>query len=190
MPDSALLPSIHQAWPFILNRLNDQELFVVSAAAELIEALVSHVGNFVGRRIWDDIWPRFHAILKKLEVADGQSALARRGYGAVGTESAYTTSHRLYQSIIKTMTAAVNGVYMQDAAGWDVILAFRRFLHHGAHAELQMRARELYTALSKGNEDAVWLALMATSGRLTGDATFLKEVRWDIDENILLLLNK
>ncbi|KAI5997930.1 armadillo-type protein [Pisolithus albus] len=190
MPESALLPSIHQAWPFILNRLNDQELFVVSAAAELIEALASHVGSFMGRRIWDDIWPRFRAILKKLEEADGQSALARRGYGAVGTESAYTTSHRLYRSIIKTMTAAVNGVYMQDAAGWDVILAFRRFLHRGAHAELQMRARELYAALSKGNEDAVWLALMATSGRLTGDVTFLKEVRWDIDENILLLLDK
>ncbi|KAI6031473.1 armadillo-type protein [Pisolithus microcarpus] len=173
MPDSALLPSIHQAWPFILNRLNDQELFVVSAAAELIEALASHVGNFMGRRIWDDIWP----------LADGQSALARRGYGAVGTESAYTTSHRLYQVNYQNNDR-------RNAAGWDVILAFRRFLHHGAHAELQMRARELYTALSKGNEDAVWLALMATSGRLTGDATFLKEVRWDIDENILLLLNK
>ncbi|KAI6120629.1 armadillo-type protein [Pisolithus croceorrhizus] len=190
MPESALLPSIHQAWPFILNRLNDQELFVVSAAAELVEALASHVGNFMGRRIWDDIWPRFHAILKKLEAADGQSALARRGYGAVGTESAYTTSHRLYRSIIKTMTAAVDGVYMQDAAGWDVILAFRRFLHCGAHAELQMQARELYTALSKGNEDAVWLALMATSGRLTGDITFLREAQWDINENILLLLDK
>ncbi|KAI6047915.1 armadillo-type protein [Pisolithus marmoratus] len=190
MPESALLPSIHQAWPFILNRLNDQELFVVSAAAELVEALVSHVGSFMGRRIWDDIWPRFHTILKKLEAADGQSALARRGYGAVGTESAYTTSHRLYRSIIKTMTAAVNGVYMQDAAGWDVILAFRRFLHRGAHVELQMQARELYATLSKGNEDAVWLALMATSGRLTGDVTFLREVRWDIDDNISLLLNE
>ncbi|KIO08585.1 hypothetical protein M404DRAFT_997507 [Pisolithus tinctorius Marx 270] len=190
MPESALLPSIHQAWPFILNRLNDQELFVVSATAELIEALATHVGSFMGRRIWDDIWPRFHAILKKLETTDGQSALARRGYGAVGTDSAYTNSHRLYRSIIKTMTAAVNGVYMQDGAGWDVILAFRRFLHRGAHTELQMWARELYATLSKGNEDAVWLALMATSGRLTGDVAFLREVRWDINDNILLLLNE
>ena len=30
---------------------------------------------------------------------------------------------------------------------------------------------------------AVWLALMATSGRLSSDVAFLKEARWDIDQN-------
>ncbi|KAL4062987.1 hypothetical protein V8B97DRAFT_1993595 [Scleroderma yunnanense] len=169
MPESALLPCIHQTWPFILNRLSDQEIFM-------------------GRRIWDDVWPRFNTILKKLEAADAHNALAQRGYGAVGTDSAYTHSHRLYRSIIKTMTAAVTGVYMQDNVSWEVILAFRRFLHRGAHLELQALARELYTALSKGNEDAVWVALMATSGRLTGDIAFLREVKWDIDYNVSQIL--
>ena len=188
MPESVLLPSIHQAWPFILNRLNDQEMYVVSAASELIEGLVIHVGSFMGRRIWDDVWPRFSTMLKKLEAADAHSALARRGYGAVGTESAYTHSHRLYRSMIKTMTAAVSGVHMQDDASWEVILAFRRFLHREAHSELQARARELYMALKRVNEDAVWVALMATSGRLTSDIIFLREVRWDIDDNVTQIL--
>ena len=188
MPESALLPCIHQAWPFILNRLNDQEMYVVGAASELIEALVTHVGSFMGRRIWDDVWPRFSTMLKKLEAADAHSALARRGYGAVGTDSAYTHSHRLYRSMIKTMTAAVTGVHMQDNVGWEVILAFRRFLHREAHPELQARARELYVALKRGNEDAVWVALMATSGHLTGDLTFLREVRWDINDNVTQIL--
>ncbi|KAF8140571.1 armadillo-type protein [Boletus edulis] len=180
---SALVPSVHQAWPYILNRLGDPEIYVVSAAAALVESLVKHVGNFMDRRIWDDIWPRFTTILTKLEAADGQSALARRGRGAVGTESAYTHSHRLYQSIIRTMTAAVTGVHMRDASGWEVILLFRRFLHREAHEELQECARELYVALGKGNEDAVWLALMATSGGVACDVTFLREEKWDIDNN-------
>lgn len=190
LSEAALLPSVHQAWPYILNRLSDAEVFVVSAAAALIESLVSHVGSFMGRRIWDDIWPRFAAILTKLEAADGQNALARRGRGAVGTESAYTHSHRLYRSILKTMTAAVTGVHMRDASGWEVILLFRRFLHREAHEELQACARELYTALGKGNEDAVWLALMATSGRVACDVAFLAETKWDIDNNVTLILRE
>ncbi|KAF8846063.1 hypothetical protein BDN67DRAFT_918126 [Paxillus ammoniavirescens] len=188
LSESTLLPSIHQAWPYILNRLGDPEVFVVSAAAGLVESLATHVGSFMSRRIWDDIWPRFSAILKKLEVADGQNALARRGRGAVGTESAYTHSHRLYRSILKTMTAAVTGVHMQDASGWEVMLAFRRFLHREAHEELQTCARELYMGLSKGNEDAVWLVLMATSGRVSCNMAFLREVAWDISHNVALIL--
>lgn len=190
LSESALLPSVHQAWPYILNRLNDTEFFVVSAAAALVESLVSHVGSFMGRRIWDDIWPRFTTILTKLEVADGHSALTRRGRGAVGTESAYTHSHRLYRSILKTMTAAVTGVHMRDASGWEVILIFRRFLHREAHEELQACARELYTALRNGNEDAVWLALMATSGRVLCDVAFLRDTKWDIDSNVTLILRE
>ncbi|KAH0838044.1 armadillo-type protein [Lanmaoa asiatica] len=190
LSESAILPSVHQAWPYILNRLSDTEVFVVSAAAALVESLVSHVGSFMGRRVWDDIWPKFTTILAKLEAADGQNALARRGRGAVGTESAYTHSHRLYRSILKTMTAAVTGVHMRDASGWEVILIFRRFLHLGAHEELQACARELYMALRDSNEDAVWLALMATSGRVSNDVAFLRDAKWDINNNVTLILKE
>ena len=67
MPESVLLPCIHQAWPFILNQLNDQEMYVVNTASELIEGLVIHVGGFMGHRIRDDVWPHFSTMLKKLE---------------------------------------------------------------------------------------------------------------------------
>ncbi|KAJ8588393.1 hypothetical protein M405DRAFT_934129 [Rhizopogon salebrosus TDB-379] len=190
LPESALLPPIHQAWPFILNRLSDAEPFVVSAAAGLVESLVTHVGSFMGRRVWDDVWPRFDNILKKQDASDTQNALARRGHGAVGTESAYTHSHRLYCSILRTMTAAVARVHMEDTYGWQVIVAFRRFLHKQAHEELQTCARELYVTLARGNEDAVWLALLATCGRLTEEVTFLREYKWDIQDNVSLILNE
>ncbi|KII94071.1 hypothetical protein PLICRDRAFT_171749 [Plicaturopsis crispa FD-325 SS-3] len=188
LPESALLPSIHQAWPFILNRLSDPEPFVVSAAASLVEALVTHVGTFMYRRIWDDVWPRFHKMLGKLDAADPANALSKRGPGAVGTESAYTHSHRLYKSLIKTMAAAIRGVDLQDEAVWQVILAFRRFLSSTAHEELQVAARDLYIALGNNNSDAVWLALYSTAGRLP-EMKFMEERKWDIDANVTIIFN-
>lgn len=183
LPESAFLPSINFAWPFILNRLSDSEVFVVSAAASLVDSLATHFGSFMFRRIWDDVWPRFRVLLDKLDAADATSALSRRGYGAVGTESAYTHSHRLYRSLIKTMTAAVKGVHPHDASVWQVLLAFRRFLHKGAHQELQGCARDLYIAMGQRNPDVVWLALSSTIDDTYITMQFLRTRRWDIEEN-------
>ncbi|PCH33889.1 hypothetical protein WOLCODRAFT_94405 [Wolfiporia cocos MD-104 SS10] len=188
VPESAL-PTIHQLWPYILNRFSDQEPFVVSAAASLVEALATHKGDFMFRRIWDDIWPRFRAVLDKLSVADSTNALARRDHGGVGTESAYTHSHRLYRSLLRTMTAAVTSVQVRDSAVWEVILAFRHFLHCRAHEELQARARALYSAICLKNEDAVWLALSATQGQIDASMSFLTESRWDIGQNMALIFS-
>lgn len=188
LPESALLPSIHHAWPFILNRLVDSEPFVVSASAGLVESLATHVGSFMSRRIWDDVWPRFRAILWKLDIADSKNALSRRGIGAVGTDSAYTHSHRLYRSLMKTMTAVAHGVHIQDASIWQVLVGFRRFLHSQAHGELQASAKELYIAIGRNNDDAVWLALSSTSGKTGPKMAFMTESKWDIDTNVVSIL--
>ncbi|KAJ7128967.1 armadillo-type protein [Mycena crocata] len=186
LPESALLPSIHSAWPFILNRLADSETFVVAAATSLIEALVIYAGTFMYRRIWNDVWPRFRTMLAKLDVADATNALSRRATGAIGTESAYTHSHRMHRSLLKTMTATMKGVQSQDTPVWQAILAFRRFLHRHTHAELQHCGREFYLAASAGNADAVWLALAATTGATSTHPTmqFLQESKWDIQDNV------
>jgi hypothetical protein len=187
---SALLPSIHHAWPFILNRLVDPEPFVVSASAALVESLATHVGSFMSRRIWDDVWPRFREMLEKLDSADTKNALSRRGFGAVGTESAYTHSHRLYRSLLKTMTAVVGGVQIQDTSIWQVLVGFRRFLHSQAHEELQASARELYTAIGINNDDAVWLALSSTAGKTGPKMAFMIESKWDVDTNVAIILGE
>ncbi|KAJ7690676.1 armadillo-type protein [Mycena rosella] len=190
LPESALLPSVHSAWPFILNRLSDSETFVVAAATSLIEALVTHVGSFMYRRMWNDVWPRFRTMLAKLDVADATSALSRRGGAAVGTESAYTHSHRLHRSVIKSMTATMKGVQPQDTPVWQAILSFRRFLHRHIHDELQRCGREFYIAASANNADAVWLALAATSGATSTYPTmlFLREPKWEIQDNVDMIL--
>ncbi|KAF7436503.1 hypothetical protein PC9H_003336 [Pleurotus ostreatus] len=189
LPQPALLSSINTAWPFILNRLADSQPFVVGATAALIEALALHAGAFMFRRIWDDIWPRFHKMLEQLNKADNTNALSRRGYGAVGTESAYSHSHRLYRALLRTMSAAMEGVDPQDSSVWQVLLSFRRFLHKQAHEELQTHARALYTAIGKINADAVWLVLRCTHAKLDPSMTFMYQPQWDINDNVEAILH-
>ncbi|KAH9044565.1 ARM repeat-containing protein [Lactarius pseudohatsudake] len=190
LPESALLASVHQAWPFILNRLSDAESFVVTAAVGLVEALSVHVGSFMYRRVWDDVWPRFKVILQRLEVADSQSALARRGPGSVGTLSSYTQSHRLYLSMLKTMTASVKNVQVNDTSLWEILLYFRRFLHCQAHKELQTNAVELFVAAGKKNADATWLVLFNTTVTGVSSVSFLQRAEWDIKGNLNEILRQ
>ncbi|KLO15049.1 hypothetical protein SCHPADRAFT_920409 [Schizopora paradoxa] len=191
LTDSTLLPSVHKAWPFILNRLSDKETFVISAAVGLIEALATHVGSFMTMRVWNDVWPRFKTMLEKLDSADTVSALTRRGGSLVGTESAYTHSHRLYRSMLRTMTASLSGeMEVRSRPAWEVLLAFRRFLHAGAHEELQSCARELYTAMGRHNEDAVWLIITSTAS--TPGVPHLKHLqqsKWDMQHNVQIILD-
>ncbi|VDB99680.1 unnamed protein product [Peniophora sp. CBMAI 1063] len=187
LPESAILPSIHNAWPFILNRLSDPEPFVISRAAALVEALALGVGTFMYRRVWDDIWPIFRRMLKTLETSDMQNALTRRGVERAGPESVYAHSFRLYCAMIKTMTASAKNVQVQDDLTWEVLIAFRRFLHREAHEELQTSARELYSAIARNNEDAVWLVLVSTS-QVNQRMAFLRRDDWEIEDNVQLIL--
>ena len=192
LPASAVLPSIHQAWPFVLNRFSDKEGWVVSAAAGLVESLSVNVGSFMQRRVWDDVWPKFRMLLERLEAGDKSSALARRGHeGSVGTQSAYTHSHRLYRSILRTVITGTQKVRTEDTVLFEVTLLFRRFLGKGVHEELQKYARELYIGIAKRNADAVWLVLEGTVGDIQGEdlrAKWLEE-EWDIRDNVALVLS-
>jgi len=85
------------------------------------------------------------------------------------------------------MIAATKGVQANDTALWEVMLLFRRFLHAQAHEELQGLARDLYGCLILNNEDAVWLILSASQGRLPGLA-FFAEGKWDIGHSVDLIL--
>jgi hypothetical protein len=187
LPESVLLPSIHDAWPFVLNRLEDVEAFVVTADVELIEMLAEHVGDFMFRRIWDDVWPRFRVMLRLLERGETASAMVRRGEVSIGTESAYTESHRLYRSLLRTMTAAMKGVHQRESSFWEVIVAFRRFLSSHAHDGLQQHALDLYFQASKQNPDAVWLLLAVTMSDKEPCLAFLKQANWQIDRNATIL---
>jgi hypothetical protein len=188
LPELALLQSIHHAWPLILNRFSDAEAFVVSAAAALVEALAMHIGSSMYRRIWDDVWPIVRRMLRGLEASDSQRALTRRGIEHAGPESVYANSFRLYCAIIKTMTASARHVQSDDSLVWEVMLAFRRFLHRENHALLQHLTVQLYKTVAENNEDAVWLVLVGTVGLPNTDLAFLCREDWDIEDNVKQIL--
>ncbi|KIJ45064.1 hypothetical protein M422DRAFT_251263 [Sphaerobolus stellatus SS14] len=167
---SALLPTIHKAWPYILNRLSDASPFVITAAASLIASLSSTHGDFLSPRLTKDIWLRFKTLLSKLEESDKQSALAKQttksGVLAVGTESIYTNSTRLYCGILKTLKNAVKGGGLERwDVKWDVCVRCRKFLGSGTNEEVRKDARALFRAMKAVDEDLVWVALMGSLGR-------------------------
>ena len=188
LPGSTLLPAIHAAWPFVLNRLGDSETFVVSAAAGLVEALAIHVGDFMFRRIWDDVWPKFLSLLKNLEAGEANNALTRHDKTGIRPDSAYTHSHRLYRSLLRTMTAALKGVPEHESSLWQVMVAFRRFLGSHAQTELQQCALNLYIQAGKVNPDVVWLVLKSTTVETDPLLQFMKQSRWNIDQNADIVL--
>ena len=171
--ESSLLPSVHTAWPFIVNRLGDSEPFVITEAANLVEALVINVGDYMEKRVCDDVWPRFKTMLRRLEEADTQSALTRlrRDWGKPGatraTRTAYSVSHRMYRSLLGALVGVVRGTQLRDDLAWDVALSCRRFLSAHAHVELQKRAEELYRALGASNSEMIWLVLFASIHQTT-----------------------
>ncbi|KAG8763894.1 hypothetical protein FRC12_008363 [Ceratobasidium sp. 428] len=193
---SALLPTIHASWPFILNRLEDKEMWVVARTCELVEVLSRHVGDFMARRVWDDVWPRFERMLK----AQAHTTLTRTTAQRKPYPSRPNTMDdlgplalgRLHLSILHTLTSAAAHVDPRDDALWSVLLACRRFLRKEEREDVQVAVREMYVCVAKRNADAVWLVLSGMDGK-GGEGVkmpeFLKVDGWDVRENVELVLS-
>ncbi|KAG9095063.1 hypothetical protein FS749_011158 [Ceratobasidium sp. UAMH 11750] len=190
---NALMPTIHASWPFILNRMEDREMWVVARACELVEVLSRHVGDFMARRVWDDVWPRF----EKMLAAQAHTALTRRTGKPYPTKPGVLddlgplTLARLHLSILHTLTSAAAHVDPRDDALWAVLLACRRFLRKEEREDVQAAAREMYMGVAKRNVDAVWLVLSGMEGEARQGVKmpgFLKVEGWDVRENVELVL--
>ena len=180
-----LLPLIDSSWKIILNRLDDIP-YVVTEAAQVIAALCEHCGDFMGRRILDQAWPRFKSILEKQQKIDQGSALARRG--AIGTESQWTVSHRLHLAILKTALYIVDQVPVSDALLWEMMVLFRPMLDKRAHEEIQAVCMDVYRNLGQRDGDALWVLLSATLGEEKGVWEYLREPGLDIEVKARKLL--
>jgi hypothetical protein len=176
---SDLLPVIHRAWPLILNRLSDSDLSVVVEAASLVEVLASHVGDFMSRRILDDVWPRFRLLLVSDDFASALSGTTR-----------FSNSHRLYRSILKTLLDVARHVPLKEDVLWEQGLSLRRFLSVSVDQELREYALELYRVLGRINRDATWLVLAGTEGDTRGLPEYLEMREEDFGENLVDLLRR
>ncbi|SCZ93597.1 BZ3500_MvSof-1268-A1-R1_Chr6-3g08762 [Microbotryum saponariae] len=153
--EADLLPVIHRAWPYILNRFSDPDPSVTLAATELISSLAQHVGSFMSRRILDDVWPRFKTLLERQHELD--THLASKG-------GCYSLSFRIYRALLRTMLCIVRDVPLKEEVVWDLTMTLRRFLARREQEELRLMARRVYRALGEVNPDAVWLVLKGMAG--------------------------
>lgn len=151
-----LLPAVHKAWPFLLARLDDGQPSVRDEAAALVEALATHVGGFMSRRILDDVWPRLRAGLERQEGRDRLSSVAGR--------TPFAEGHRFYRSVLRTMRAVDAGVPLKEEGVWEQAVGLRRFLEAGVDEELQGLARSVYAELGRANAEVVWLVLRGSVG--------------------------
>jgi len=212
---TTLLPTLHTAFPYILNRLSDPVPFVVFSAVSLIETLVSipshgdeemSVADFVAPKVWENVWPRFREMLSALDEGDEKSAVTRVRSGIGMTPRyAYSTSHRLYRSTLRTLRAALHTSLsptssMKNEVLWEVLLSVRRFLGKEVHTELQGVAREVFREVGKWDSDAAWLVLEGCigwdgvvlgeeSGEVESMRWMKEEYRWDLKDNVGTLLD-
>jgi hypothetical protein len=187
---SALLPTIHASWPFILNRMGDSEVWVVAQCAKLVETLVECVGDFMARRVWEDVWPRFEKMLS----SQADRTLVKRGPGlGPGLKMGYETYGPraladLQLSILRTLAKAVEHVEPSDQAIWSLLLLARRFLSRRTSTtkwgerkpEVYEAAVQMYKAVGKRNPDVVWLVVQGMKGG-QGLPVFLK---WEGEEGV------
>ncbi len=186
--ESEVLPIVHCAWPYILNRLKDPEPYVVNEAAALIACLSRWVGDFMSRRILEDAWPVLRGLLDTRKHLDTLSALAKREQ-VLGSASPFSVSHRLHLSILRVMLYTAEEVPIVDSLLWEMILLFRPFLDTRANEELQRVAVQMYRMMALRDEDAVWLALKATTGEVSGEAVqYMLEPGMRITDNVRKIL--
>ena len=87
----------------------------------------------------------------------------------MGTQSAFTVSHRLHSAFLRTVIFVAREVPVDEDVLWQIMVLFRPFLDQTAHEKLQALAMDLYTALGRRDGDGLWLVLQATLGTLEGD---------------------
>ncbi len=186
--ESDLLPVVHRAWPYVLNRLKDKEPFVVTEAAKVVETLAKYVGDFMSKRILDHAWPTMKGLLDTQAKLDERSALVKRNR-QVGATADYTVSHRLYIAIIASMQYIIQEVPITDELLWEMIMAFLPFLDATANEQVQKAAVKLYTQMALRDEDAVWLALRGAQGTVGPHiTTYLRHPGLDLYHNVGLVL--
>lgn len=147
---SDILPLINKIWPFVLNRLGDREMYIVTNAAGLISAAGQHCGDFMSQRILSDAWPKFRDLLQKQAIDDSKSAIA--------TKSQFSMSLTLSKSIMETMTRIVLTVPLEEKLLWEIGMTFGKSIDR---PNLEQHVMQLYTAIKKVNADMVWLLLSA-----------------------------
>ncbi|CAB4439024.1 unnamed protein product [Rhizophagus irregularis] len=173
-----LYPLVHRIWPSVLNRLKDQEPYVVLSAVRLIQGISISSGDFFTSRVVQDVWPSFQQLLRQQSVKD-------EDYSGIATTK-YSRSHKLKKSILETMKIVISEEVLSNQILFQIMDNMWQFLSEEVHEELQNSAIELFKELAKRNADATWLILrglvkeysVITYNKIGDEEVELRDIIW------------
>ncbi|GBB94610.1 hypothetical protein RclHR1_02390016 [Rhizophagus clarus] len=173
-----IYPLVHRIWPSALNRLKDQEPYVVLSAVRLIQGISISSGDFFTSRVVQDVWPSFQQLLRRQSMRD-------EDYLGIATTK-YSRSHKLKKSILETMKIVISEGVLSNQILFQIMDNMWQFLSEEVHEELQNSAIELFKELAKRNANATWLVLrglveeysVITYNKIGDEEVELKDIIW------------
>ncbi|CAO3579520.1 unnamed protein product [Absidia cylindrospora] len=142
-------PVIHQAWPLIMNRLDDTTHYVAFYAAKLVQVLAETRGEFIAQRFMDNVWPRYQRLLDQGNINMSTATLIY---------STYSYPHRLQRCLLETLVRAADHIPLNQPVVLAMVESTTWLLSEThVHPELQALAIRLYLTLFRHHPDTVWL---------------------------------
>ncbi|ORZ25161.1 armadillo-type protein [Absidia repens] len=142
-------PVIHQAWPLIMNRLDDTTHYVAFYAAQLVQVLAETRGEFISQRFMDNVWPRYQRLLHQGDINMSKATLIY---------STYSYPHRLQRCLLETLMRAADHIPLNQPVVLAMLESTTWLLSEiHVHPELQTLAIQLYLTLFRHHPDTVWL---------------------------------
>ncbi|KAI8978917.1 hypothetical protein BDB01DRAFT_798555 [Pilobolus umbonatus] len=154
--DTELNVLIHDTWPYIVNRLDDQENYIIFHTALLINRIAEVSKDFISDKFSIDIWPRFKALLERSSGRDPNMI----------NYSTYSISHKTQHCILQLLTHVITFVPVKRSLVVDILNSTRQYYNSSTQPELQNTCRLLYNTLSKQEPDIVWLYTISLNNNL------------------------
>lgn len=140
--EDEFLPLINDIWPVVMQRLYDEEPFVVIAAAQTLSSLCESAGDFLTSRIKNEWVP----IIKLFKSMQSKVAAERKGRAGRGL---FSQNQQVWEALVAFLVVLLRCVAIDDDM-FDEIL--------DVAGDLLLR-HDVREALEVINKDAVWLAL-------------------------------
>ena len=141
--EDEFLPLINDIWPTVVNRLYDDEPFVVIAATDTLGEICRSAGDFMTTRMQTE-WPDLMKIARQ---SRGKAAAEKRGAGSRGI---YSQVNQVWEGVVGLFIAVLEYVRIDDDMFDEVVELLE---------DLIPVRRDVHDALSLINPDAVWLAM-------------------------------
>ncbi|XP_002130662.2 TELO2-interacting protein 1 homolog [Ciona intestinalis] len=153
--DTWLLPMVHQLWPSIVSRFEDQEMQVVQKAFEVICVISSTCGDFIRKRLGKEILPKLMNFLKQQQ--SNNRALTNYSHSSVAFT--HTALYKLKLNLLQNLGPLLVHSSLGGMDITTICASCYGFLSMTQPPKLQESAIILFRNLITVNSDAVWLFL-------------------------------